>query len=154
MRYSLKIFCILVKTLVAKADFLGILDIAAIINFFYIRPEDCPEAHRARLARCVQLAAGEVECSEVLAGVADCGYFAVAGRVASKNDLIVTAPDNFAVFCDYAAERSALAVFYAKFGFFYCNFHKLVHIFLLILRFAALRLFFYFTTFSDFFQPK
>ena len=47
----------LIEGIVAETDVLGVVDVATIIDLVDIGPKDGPKAHRARLARGVDLAA-------------------------------------------------------------------------------------------------
>ena len=70
-----------VKLLVAETDGIGVGNVAAIVNLFYICPADSTEAHRARFCGGVEFASVKVEGAEDFTCGSYSHYFAVAGRI-------------------------------------------------------------------------
>lgn len=98
-----------VELVVAEADFAIVGNGAAIIHLLDIGPKAGAEAHVARLARGVELAAREVESVEVVARVADGRNLAMASGVVVAHHAVMPMSHNLAILHDDRTERPAMA---------------------------------------------
>lgn len=116
-----------VEVFVAEAYDGVVADGASVVDAPHVGPEAGAEAHVARFAGGVDVAAGEVVCAEAGACVADGFHFAVGRWVVVAEDAVVSAADHDAVFDDDATEGSAIADADAVAGFVDGQLHVLVH---------------------------
>src|SRR5258708_39002712 len=77
------------------------------INSRQPSPVDRSQAHGARLAGTIDLAAFQIESAEFLAGFANGEHFRVGGGIVRGSHLIRAFANDGAVFHDYRTERSA-----------------------------------------------
>src|SRR5205807_666665 len=77
-----------IDEIVIEADLRRIAARVGIIDALDARPVDRAEAHRARLAVRVDVAAFEAEGLELGAGAADRGYLSMAGAIVGRGNLI------------------------------------------------------------------
>ena len=92
---------------VIEADVFGVGLVVAVVEFVDMGPVDGAEAHWARLARRVNLAAGKVEGVEFGAGGADGADLGMSRGVTVGGDAVDAGGNDFAVARDNGAERSA-----------------------------------------------
>jgi len=115
-----------VELVVAKTYRVVVGYCAAIEDVTDISPHTCAETHMAGLAGRVDVAAREIEGAEILAGIAYCGDFAVAGGVVVPDHTVVAAAYYAAISDDDGAEGAAVAGVDAVAGFIDGHLHVLV----------------------------
>src|ERR1700733_594148 len=86
-----------VNICVIKADRCGVRGEIRVKHAIRARPVNCAEAHRARLTSCVDIAAGQFEILERLAGGADCYDFSMRRRIICRSDAVGAFSDDFSI---------------------------------------------------------
>lgn len=93
---------------VVKSGLGGFVASVGIKDAVWSGPVDGAEAHGARLATRVNVAACQLECIQVTAGVPYRDHFRMGGGVVGGGDAVGATAHDLTVFYDHTAERSAL----------------------------------------------
>jgi len=96
-----------VDEIVVEVDGSGIGLGVAVIDAFQMGPVNGTEAHRAGLTRGIYHAVGEVEGSQLAAGLPDGIHLGMGGGVVVDGDAVGAASNDFAIFDDDGTERSS-----------------------------------------------
>jgi len=102
-------FDFVVNKMVVETDVRRVFVRAGVKYLLRSRPVNRAQTHRTRFARSVNNAIVELKRVQLLAGVSDGDNFGVRRRVVNRSYLIKTFADDFIVFDDDRAERSARA---------------------------------------------